>query len=103
VIARELTKRFETVVETQVGSAASILAADTEMRLGEFVLLIEGAGDRSTADALTSDQLRILKLLLSENSLKTAVRLTAEISGARREQVYQAALRITKEGNEHAP
>jgi 16S rRNA (cytidine1402-2'-O)-methyltransferase len=90
VIARELT-------------AASILAADTEMRLGEFVLLIEGAGDRSTADALTSDQLRILKLLLSENSLKTAVRLTAEISGARREQVYQAALRITKEGNEHAP
>lgn len=103
VIARELTKRYETLVETRVGNAAAILAADPDMRLGEFVLLIEGAGDRSTADALTSDQLRILKLLLSENSVKTAVRLTAEISGARREQVYQAALRLTKEGNEQTP
>ena len=103
VIARELTKRYETLVETQVGSATAIFAADSEMRLGEFVLLIEGADDRSNSEALTSDQLRILKLLLSENSVKTAVRLTAEISGARREQVYQAALRLTKEVSEQAP
>jgi 16S rRNA (cytidine1402-2'-O)-methyltransferase len=96
VIARELTKRYETLVESQVGTAASILVADPEMRRGEFVLLIEGAGERSTADELTGEQLRMLKLLLKENSLKTAVKLTAEISGARREQVYQAALLMTK-------
>ena len=102
VIARELTKRYETLVETQVGSATAIFAADSEMRLGEFVLLIEGADDRFNSGALTSEQLRILKLLLSENSVKTAVRLTAEISGARREQVYQAALRLTKEVSEQA-
>ena len=97
VIARELTKRYETLVETQIGEAASILAADPEMRLGEFVLLIEGAGDRSTADELTHEQVRVLKLLLTENSLKTAVRLTVDISGARRELAYQAALRLSKE------
>ncbi len=97
VIARELTKRYETLVETQIGEAASILAADPEMRLGEFVLLIEGASDRSTADELTHEQVRVLKLLLTENSLKTAVRLTVEISGARRELAYQAALRLSKE------
>ncbi len=97
VIARELTKRYETLVETQIGEAALILAADPEMRLGEFVLLIEGAGDRSTADELTHEQVRVLKLLLTENSLKTAVRLTVDISGARRELAYQAALRLSKE------
>ncbi len=97
VIARELTKRYETLVETQIGEAALILAADPEMRLGEFVLLIEGASDRSTADELTHEQVRVLKLLLTENSLKTAVRLTVDISGARRELAYQAALRLSKE------
>ncbi len=100
VIARELTKRYETLVDTQVATAVSILATDPEMRLGEFVLMIEGAGDRSIADTLTNDQVRILKLLLNENSLKTAVKLTAEISGARREQVYQAALRLAKHGEQ---
>ena len=100
VIARELTKRYETIVEIEVGAAASVLEADPEMRLGEFVLLLEGAGDRSGSDELTADQLRILKLLMSENTLKTAVKLTAEITGARRERVYQAALRWAKADEE---
>lgn len=100
VIARELTKRYETIVEIEVGAATSVLEADPEMRLGEFVLLLEGAGDRSASDELTADQLRILKLLMSENSLKTSVKLTAEITGARRERVYQAALRWAKADQE---
>ena len=92
-IARELTKRFETVVATTVGESVSLLTAHPEMRLGEFVVLIEGEEDRSESEQLTPSQLHTLRVLLEEHSVKKAVELTTKISGARRELVYREALR----------
>jgi 16S rRNA (cytidine1402-2'-O)-methyltransferase len=93
VIARELTKRFETVVSTTVGAAVSLLTGHPEMRLGEFVVLIEGVEEKAGAEQLTPAQLHTLRVLLEENSVKKAVELTTKISGARRELVYREALR----------
>lgn len=95
VLARELTKRYETLVDTTVGGAEALLAAAAEMRLGEFVVLVEGAPSTAATAVLTPQQARILGILLRDHPLKTAVALTVEISGARRELVYREALRLS--------
>lgn len=95
VIARELTKRFETIVNTTVGEAPGLLEREPDMRKGEFVLLLEGAPPPGESEDLEPEQARVLRLLLEECSVKTAVGLAVKITGARREMVYRAALRFS--------
>ncbi len=102
VIARELTKFYETLAETTVEDAPALLAREPDMRKGEFVLLVEGAPPEPEADALTPEQERVLGVLLGECSVKTAAALAAKITGARREQLYRAALRLAKAAGEGA-
>ena len=70
------------------------------MRLGEFVIVIEGAPESLPEDDLNPEVVRILGLLLEQCSLKTAVVLTVKITGARRDSVYREALRISAVGQE---
>lgn len=99
VIARELTKRYETLLSTQVGNAERSLSQSPEMQLGEFVLVLEGSTDKPSSRLLSPEEIRILTILLQETTLKTAVKLATEITGARRQSVYQEALRLT-DGNQ---
>jgi 16S rRNA (cytidine1402-2'-O)-methyltransferase len=93
-IARELTKLFETIHHCRLGEAAAWLAADANRSKGEFVLLIEGAPQASAADAGAAQ--RVLEILLRELPLKTAVRLTAELSAGKRNELYKLALELKK-------
>lgn len=97
VIARELTKRHETVVEARIGDADRLFE-DPNMLKGEFVLLVEGARDEPLGETLTPEQERILRLLLEECSLKTASSLASRITGAPREAFYRRALEIKNSG-----
>ncbi|MFZ4703777.1 MAG: 16S rRNA (cytidine(1402)-2'-O)-methyltransferase [Candidatus Methylumidiphilus sp.] len=92
VIARELTKLHETILRCAVSEAVGLIESDPFMEKGEFALLIEGA-TQSPKEELTAEQLRVLQLLLQECSVKTAASLAAKITGARKELLYQAALR----------
>jgi 16S rRNA (cytidine1402-2'-O)-methyltransferase len=92
-IARELTKLFETIHQCRLGEAAAWLAADANRSKGEFVLLVEGAPPANAAEAAAQ---RTLELLLRELPLKTAVKLTAELSGGKRNELYQLALELKK-------
>ena len=95
VVARELTKLYETIVNTTAGDAAEIVAANPDMQKGEFVILIEGAAPiKADQDQLTADQHKVLEILLEECSVKSAVALCARITGARKELAYRAALRM---------
>mgnify|MGYP006273493289 CR=1 FL=1 len=94
VIARELTKYYETLAATTVGEACALLEAEPEMRLGEFVLIIEGNKISPSEEELSPEQQRVLALLLEECSVKTAASLVAKITGARREQAYRRALEM---------
>lgn len=96
VIARELTKLFETIVDTQVGEAISFLESDPNRQKGEFVLVLEGAPEFGRAEGLAAEEERILRILLEDCSVKTAVSLTVKITGARREMVYRTALRLNQ-------
>ena len=95
VIARELTKLHETIVKLPLGEMLALVERDANMRRGEFVVIVEGAEKINRADIdLTSEQLRVLTLLLAQCSLKQAVSLAVEITGAKKKLLYQKALEI---------
>lgn len=95
VIAREITKLHETIVKTSLAEALALVASNDNMRKGEFVVIVDGAEavDKSE-QLLTDEQDRVLRVLLTECSIKTAVALAVEITGARKKTLYQAALAI---------
>jgi 16S rRNA (cytidine1402-2'-O)-methyltransferase len=93
VIARELTKLFETVHVCALGAAGAWLAADANRRKGEFVLIVEGA---SSAAGGEDGGRHALEALLAELPLKQAVGLAARITGARKNTLYRMALAMGK-------
>ncbi|MGR8981892.1 MAG: 16S rRNA (cytidine(1402)-2'-O)-methyltransferase [Gammaproteobacteria bacterium] len=96
VIARELTKLHETILKTTLGDALTAVEQDENMRRGEFVVIVDGAPPDKTDQSLSPEQLKILSVLLQECSIKTAVALAAEITGVRKNRLYQAALTFDK-------
>lgn len=91
-IARELTKQFETIVSGTVADLYALVQTDANMQKGEFVLMIQGLRERPS-DALSAEALRILDVLLQGGcSVKSAAAMAADISGAPRKLLYQAAL-----------
>ena len=89
-VARELTKQYEQV-ETLVCSAlTSWLQQDAQRARGEFVLVLHPQPQAPSND----EGLRVLSLLLAELPVKSAVKLAAEITGASRNELYEAALRM---------
>lgn len=95
VIAREMTKLHETIIKTNLMHALELVENDDNMRKGEFVVIVEGASPDKNELALTAEQEKILRLLLTECSVKVAVAMAVEITGARKKLLYQAALDIS--------
>ncbi|MEI7795552.1 MAG: 16S rRNA (cytidine(1402)-2'-O)-methyltransferase [Methylococcaceae bacterium] len=93
VIARELTKLHETIVKLPLAEMLTLVETDANMRRGEFVVIVEGAAKIDVSEnTITPEQERILKLLLTECSVKKAVELVVEITGGKKKPIYQAAL-----------
>jgi 16S rRNA (cytidine1402-2'-O)-methyltransferase len=92
VIARELSKRFETIVEVSAATWVDYLEADADRRRGEFVVMIDRAPDMAE-DALSEESLRVLALLQESLPLSEAVRLSAAITGAKRKLLYAHGLK----------
>ncbi len=86
VLARELTKLFETVLGDTLGAIAQRVQGDENQRKGEFVLIVGGCAD-DTAAILAEGQRLYLKLA---EYLKPsqAAKLAAELSGAPRKALY---------------
>ncbi|MCE9641135.1 MAG: 16S rRNA (cytidine(1402)-2'-O)-methyltransferase [Betaproteobacteria bacterium] len=93
-IARELTKLFETIHTCSLGEAAEWFAQDANQVKGEFVLLVDGAPAGEAAD--DGVVRRVLAALMRELPLKQAVKLAADITEARKNDVYELALRMKK-------
>ena len=101
VLARELTKVFESVHVGPLGAAREWLAADPNRVRGEFVVLVSGAAP--AADARAQEGERVLGRLLEALPVKTAVRLAAEITGASRNALYDKALTLKGKPPRKAP
>jgi len=89
VIARELTKRFESIHRCPLGEAAAWIAEDSNRQRGEFVLVV-GAPAESGEDEGQHDA--TLALLLAELPLARAVKLAAALTGAPKNRLYERAL-----------
>jgi 16S rRNA (cytidine1402-2'-O)-methyltransferase len=93
VIARELTKLFETIHVCALGELPSWIAADHHRSKGEFVLIVEAAPEeRVDADAAAARH--ALEALVAELPLKQAVALATRITGAKKNELYAMALRL---------
>ena len=91
VLARELTKTFETIKDAPLGELVDWIRSDSNQQRGECVLLISGY-ESPEKDSLTPEAVRILNILLAEMPLKRAAALAAEITGERKNMLYQFAL-----------
>lgn len=86
VLARELTKLFETVIGEPLGELAARVAADPDQQRGECVVLI--AGGSEGVDAKLTEGRRVFALLREELPPAKAARLAASITGAPRKALY---------------
>ncbi len=91
VIARELTKLFESIHSGPLAEAPAWMRADPNRQKGEFVLVVSGA----PAGADDGGGERVLKLLLADGlPVKQAARLAAAITGASKNALYERALQL---------
>lgn len=97
LLARELTKTFETLKGMPLAELAAWVAADSNQQRGECVVLVAGWQAPEDEEAVSAEAMRVLNLLLAEMPLKRAAALAAEITGVRKNLLYQVALEQQKD------
>ncbi|OLU34035.1 16S rRNA (cytidine(1402)-2'-O)-methyltransferase [Pseudomonas sp. PA27(2017)] len=98
LLARELTKTFETLQGMPLDQLCEWVAADANQQRGECVVLVAGWQAPEDEAAVSVEALRVLDLLLAEMPLKRAAALAAQITGVRKNLLYQAALERQQDG-----
>ena len=93
-LARELTKQFEEITTQPAQALTAWLDGSPQRSRGEFVVLLHPVPVASN----DGESLRVLRLLLAELPLKSAVRLAADITGASRNVLYDTALAWKRDG-----
>lgn len=97
VIARELTKTFETIKNDSLENLLAWVKADTNQQRGEFVVLVQGQEkDKTVVD---SEAEFILNTLMQELPLKQASQLAAKITGIKKNTLYQIGLKKSNNKN----
>jgi 16S rRNA (cytidine1402-2'-O)-methyltransferase len=90
-VGRELTKQFEEVATLPANTLSDWISANPQRTRGEFALVVH-------AQTVISDPIEVhdkmLRLLMQEVPLKTAVRLTADLTGESRNLLYDRALAL---------
>jgi len=92
VIARELTKTFETIHSDSAENFLTWLEQDANQLKGEMVLIIEGY--KAAENEISKEVIKTLKLLLAEMKPKKACAIAAEIYGVKKNALYEIALSL---------
>jgi 16S rRNA (cytidine1402-2'-O)-methyltransferase len=90
VLAREITKTFETIKKTSLSDLLQWVGDDENQRKGEFVVIIQGNTEQSSENTVSLEHM--LKVLMDELPLKQATKLAANLTGLKKNQVYKTAL-----------
>ncbi|WKD50787.1 16S rRNA (cytidine(1402)-2'-O)-methyltransferase [Microbulbifer spongiae] len=98
VIAREVSKAFETFQLMPLRQLASWVRADSNQQRGEIVVLVRG-NERRCESALDDEAQRVMSLLLAELPPKKAAAVAAEITGVPKKVLYNWSLLRKKEGD----
>jgi 16S rRNA (cytidine1402-2'-O)-methyltransferase len=87
VLAREVTKTFETIRRSSLAELAAFVAGDSNQQKGEIVLLVAGA--RDDVGEITPEIAALLQRLAQELPAKTAAAVVADHTGLRKKQLYE--------------
>jgi 16S rRNA (cytidine1402-2'-O)-methyltransferase len=94
-LARELTKTFETIISATLEELLTHVNSDINQQKGEIVLVV--AGQPAVEQDVDGQALHTLKILLAELPLKQAAALAAQITGMKKNQLYELALQWKQE------
>lgn len=92
VLARELTKTYETVLSGTAEEVLSQVLVDSNQQRGEFVVLIRGAELNTNATLMTNEAQTLMHELLEHLPIKTASSIAAKVTGLPKRELYQWAL-----------
>lgn len=93
-LARELTKLYEDSITAPAADIAAWIKADAHRERGEFVLVCAGA----EANTPSGNGEQVLRILLRELGAAQSAKLAAEISGQRKNELYELALELKAQG-----
>ncbi|MAM59453.1 MAG: 16S rRNA (cytidine(1402)-2'-O)-methyltransferase [Salinicola sp.] len=98
VLARELTKTFETLLEGSANELLAIMDADPDQARGEFVVMLAGAPVKEASADDAEGEALLRAMLAEEVAVKSAAAIAVRLLGGRRKHWYQMALSIRSEG-----
>lgn len=93
VVARELTKVYESIIDGTVKELLSWYQENPTKVKGEIVILVEGAEEQMVETATVNPD-TVLKILLEELPVKQAAALASKITGERKNVLYEKALKM---------
>ncbi len=91
ILARELTKTYETVLHGSLGTLLSAVRSDADQRRGEMVIVVAGEEERQ-GEEIDSEARRVVEILLESLPVKQAAALAARITGRKKNALYRYAL-----------
>ena len=91
VLARELTKTYETIISGSVEEVITQLRLDANQQKGEFVVLLKGAPQRGEAEVSEATE-QLMRVLMEELPLKQASSIAAKVTGLKKRELYQWGL-----------
>lgn len=100
MLARELTKTFETFHSLPAGELLEWVKADSNQQRGEIVLIIDAAPQAEDKAGLPEEAIRVMNILSADLPMKQASTLAAQITGANRKLLYDHALKMKKDAGE---
>jgi len=89
VLAREITKTFETIRSGTLEGLQAFVAADSNQRRGEMVVMVRGVSRSEKKVDIDPEAERLMRILMGELSLKQSSKLVAEITGLKKKPLYQ--------------
>ncbi|MEQ9463012.1 MAG: 16S rRNA (cytidine(1402)-2'-O)-methyltransferase [Haliea sp.] len=92
LLARELTKTFETLRRAPLAELAAFVAADSNQQRGEIVLAVSGQRGRDQEGELSDETARLLQRLAVELPAKRAAAVVADLTGLRKKALYDYLL-----------
>lgn len=91
VLAREITKSWETVSGDRLAALRAWLAEDPNRTKGEMVLIVEGK-PKTQETVFSAQAIKALTLIARELPLKKAAAIVAEVYGYKKNALYQFGL-----------
>ncbi|HHE9998005.1 TPA: 16S rRNA (cytidine(1402)-2'-O)-methyltransferase [Haemophilus influenzae] len=92
VLAREMTKTWETITGNTIKNLREWLLEDPNRTKGEMVLIVEGKPKSDNNDEISPQAVKALELIAEELPLKKAAAIVAELYGYKKNALYQFGL-----------